>query len=78
MNLCNVRYKIISKILVNGLRLNLTNCISDMQEAFLLGKITADNIAVAKEVLHVMSQSSRNKKYYAIKVDVQNAYDKFA
>lgn len=47
-----------------------------MQGAFLPRKRTADDIAVAKEVLHVMSQSSRKKKNYAMKVDVQKVYDK--
>lgn len=75
ISLCNVRYKIISKILVNRIRPLLSKCISPTQGAFMLGKCPVENIIIAKEVLHVMSQPHRKKKFCAVKVDVHKAYD---
>lgn len=78
ISLCNVRYKIISKILVNRLRRLLLNNISELQGAFLPRKRPSENIIVAKEVQHLMRKSSRKKKFCALKLDIQKAYDKIS
>lgn len=78
ISLCHVRYKIISKILVSRIRPLLQNCISEMQGAFLPGRRPSDNLIIAKEVLHVMSQTSWKKTYCALKLDVRKAYDRLS
>ena len=53
--LCNIMYKLVSKVLANRLKKLLTDVISESQSAFQLDKAISDNILVAFESLHHMS-----------------------
>jgi hypothetical protein len=46
IRICNVLYKIISKVLANGLKVILLNIISNNHSAFILGRLNSDNILV--------------------------------
>ena len=77
ISLCNVIYKILSKVIVNRLKPILTSIISETQSAFVADRLITDNILIAFESLHLMkTQCSRKTGFMALKLDMSKAYDK--
>lgn len=75
--LCNVYYKIISKILSLRLRLVLGSIFSENQSAFLPGRAIADNVLITHEILHYLKDSEAKKHcYMAVKTDMSKAYNR--
>lgn len=66
-SLCNVTYKIISKILASRLRGILHNKISPLQAAFNPGRSVHDNSIIGHEIMHFLSHHKCRKHYAAIK-----------
>lgn len=56
ISLCNVRYKIISKILASRLQRVIPYVIGEVQSAFVKGRLITDNVIVENEVFHWLKQ----------------------
>ncbi|KAA3462476.1 reverse transcriptase [Gossypium australe] len=47
------------------------------QAGFVVGRNINDNIIIAQEVIHSMKSKQKNKRWMAIKIDLEKAYDLF-
>ncbi|CAJ2675557.1 unnamed protein product [Trifolium pratense] len=78
ISLCNTIYKIVSKVLVERLKVCIPMLISPFQTGFVPGRNIHENIVVAKEMIHSMQRMQSAKGAFAIKVDLSKAYDKLS
>ena len=75
--LCNVYYKIISKLLTRRLHPILSNLISENQSAFVPNRAISDNVLITHEVLHFLKTSQASKRCsMAVKTDMSKAYNR--
>ena len=77
ISLCNVSYKIISKVLANRLKVILPEIIDESQSVFVQGRMIYDNIMVAHESVHSMMNKTYGRTgWLAAKMDMSKAYDR--
>jgi hypothetical protein len=76
ISLCNIIYKIISKILANRYKLLLHHFISPLQFAFVPFRNIQDNSILAQELLHTLEKKKKGRGgLMAIKIDMEKAFD---
>ena len=68
ISLCNVCYKVISKIIVNRLRPLLNKMIDLAQVAFVPNRWINENVVLAHEIVHTFKHTGKKKGYLGIKV----------
>lgn len=75
--LCNVYYKVISKLLSLRLKPMLHYTISENQSAFIPGRAISDNVLITHEILHYLKTTKSMKRgSMAVKSDMSKAYDR--
>ena len=77
ISLCNVIYKIISKIMVSRLKPFMDMLITPYQNAFIQGRNITNNILLAHEIFDTLrKKKGRKKGYGALKIDMCKGYDR--
>lgn len=76
ISLCNVTYKMITKVVVQRLRPYLDELIGSLQSSFIPDRGTKDNAILAQEVVHYMHHSKSKQGTIAFKIDLEKAYDR--
>lgn len=74
-SLCNVCYKVATKILANQLKSVLGTLISKEQSGFIEGRTPLDNIIAVQEIVRSINHDRSNPRRMLIKVDIEKAYD---
>lgn len=62
ISLCNITYKIVSKMIANKLKEVVGKIISEMQSALILRCMISDNIMISYEVMHYVKRKMSSKK----------------
>lgn len=76
IELCNITYKLVSKVIANRLKKFLASIIFESQSAFQSNKAISDNILVAFETLHHMqTQKLKNVNFLTLKLDMSKTYN---
>lgn len=69
IGLCNVCYKIITKILVSRLRPLLNRLVDPAQVAFVLNRWITESVDLAQEIVHSFKHMKKKKGFLGIELD---------
>lgn len=75
ISLCNVYYKVISKILANCLKHVIDKPVGQEQNGFLSGHSAYDNIIVTQEVIQSFEINTSKIPRMIVKIDIEKAFD---
>lgn len=75
ISLCNIIYKVVSKVVANGLKDCIQKFVSPYQIGFVPWRNIHENIIIIKEVMHNMKG---RKAYFVFKIDLSKTYDKIS
>lgn len=75
LSLCNIVYKLVSKIIVSRLREAWKSFISPQQASFVPGRPSIDNVILCQKFVHSMRFMKLRKGSVVIKLDLEKAYD---
>lgn len=68
--------KLVTKIIANGLQLLMHKLVGNHQSNFIKGRLVADNVITAQEVIHSLRTKVGSKCGMEVKVDLEKIYDR--
>uniref|UniRef100_A0A803PMN5 RNase H type-1 domain-containing protein n=1 Tax=Cannabis sativa TaxID=3483 RepID=A0A803PMN5_CANSA len=71
--LCNVLYKVVTKVMTNRMKPFMDTIVSDSQSAFIPGRLISDNVMVSFEILHYLRRKRQDDSYLYCKATTQEA-----
>ncbi len=74
--LCNVSYKLVTKVIANRLKPLMPELICPNQASFVPGRHIQYNNIIAQEVVHTMHPMKGRRGFMIVKVDLEKAYDR--
>ncbi|KAL8158478.1 hypothetical protein V2J09_000015 [Rumex salicifolius] len=75
ISLCNVIYKVVTKVLTIRLKTVMSELMGPFQGSFLPGRLITDNI-IAQEVVHTLNRKTGRRGAMILKLDLEKAYEK--
>lgn len=76
VSVCNVIYKVISKLLASRLKPYISRVVSSTQSAFVPGREISENVILLREVLHSFNMAQYKNAEFCLKVDLSKAFDR--
>ena len=73
ISLCNIFYKVVTKILVLRMKHLMPKLVSPSQTTFVVGRRGTDNFIVAQELLYSLEKKKGKTGYMIIKIDLGSA-----
>ncbi|KAH1098612.1 hypothetical protein J1N35_015533 [Gossypium stocksii] len=75
ISLCSVLYKLVMKIIANHFKVVFPRFLAPEQTGFVARRNITDNIIITQEVIHSMRGKEKKRKWMAIKIDLEKAFD---
>lgn len=76
INLCNVVFKLVSKVIVRRLRGVWGEIINPTQASFVPGRQSINNVVICQELKHTLRFTKAKRGGTVIKLDLEKAYDR--
>ena len=76
IGLCNIVYKLVTKVIVNRIKPILSTLIAPTQCSFVPKRQITDNVIIVQEMLHSMRYKKGRSGYMMVKIDFEKAYDR--
>ncbi|KAA3488495.1 Retrovirus-related Pol polyprotein LINE-1 [Gossypium australe] len=76
ISLCLVLYKLVMKVIANRFKVVFRKISRPKQAGSVARRKSKDNIIIVQEVIHSMKNKQKNKRWMAIKINLEKAYDR--
>lgn len=76
ISLCNVAYKLVTKVLTNRLKRTMPELVCPNQSSFVSDRQITDNIVIYQEILHTIQTNKGQTGYMVMKINLEKAYDR--
>lgn len=76
ISVCNLLYKVISKLLARRMQPLMADLIANTQTAFIPGREISENVILLREIIHSFKRPFNNDQQFVLKADLAKAFDR--